>query len=86
MTLQGENVEASIRTPEVQAIVSQVSMIQPVRDKLIVEQKKLAADGGVVMDGRDMGTVVIPDAELKVFLVADPEVRAARRMLQYQER
>jgi cytidylate kinase len=86
VTLQGENVEALVRKPEVQAIVSQVSMIQPVRDKLIVEQKKLAADGSVVMDGRDMGTVVIPDAELKVFLVADPEVRAARRMLQYQER
>jgi cytidylate kinase len=77
--LNGEEVEKEIRTLEVSSIVSQVSRIPEVRGKLRVMQQKAAKNGGVVMDGRDIGTAVLPDAELKVFMTADPEIRVERR-------
>jgi len=79
MFLNGENVEDEIRKPEVSSKVSQVAVHGPVREKLVKEQRSMGAKGGVVMDGRDIGTVVFPDAELKIFMKADMEVRARRR-------
>lgn len=77
--LNGENVEKEIRSMEVAEMVSKVSEIKEVREKLVDLQQKMAENKGVVMDGRDIGTVVIPDAELKLFMTADPQVRAERR-------
>ena len=77
--LNGEKVEEEIRTLEVSDAVSQVSVIKEVREKLVQIQRKIGEDKGVVMDGRDIGTVVIPDAELKIFITATPDVRADRR-------
>lgn len=77
--LNGKNVEKEIRTQEVAALVSPVSAIQAVRRKLQKSQREMAARKGVVMDGRDIGTVVMPDAELKIFMTADTEVRVMRR-------
>jgi cytidylate kinase len=77
--LNGENVEKEIRSIQVSNHVSPVSKIKEVRQKLVRLQKRLAEAKGVVMDGRDIGTVVIPDAELKIFMMADPAVRAQRR-------
>ncbi|HEY8417972.1 MAG TPA: (d)CMP kinase [Limnochordales bacterium] len=80
--LDGEDVTAAIRTPEVSAAVSQVAAIPEVRRRLVTLQRQLAGGGGVVMDGRDIGTVVLPHADLKVFLTADLEERARRRYLE----
>ena len=77
--LNGEEVEDEIRTLDVSSLVSQVSRIPEVRGKLRVMQQKTAEKGGVVMDGRDIGSAVLPDAELKIFMTADPEVRVNRR-------
>ena len=77
--LNGEKVEGLIRSLEVSNQVSQVARIPEVRKKLVVLQQTMATDKGVVMDGRDIGTVVFPDAELKIFLTASPETRAKRR-------
>lgn len=77
--LNGENVEREIRTPAVSAFVSPVSAIKEVRAKLVALQQRMAEGRGVVMDGRDIGTVVLPDAELKIFMTADSIVRAKRR-------
>jgi cytidylate kinase len=77
--LNGVEVEDEIRTLEVSSLVSQVSRIPEVRGKLRVMQQKTAEGGGVVMDGRDIGSAVLPDAELKIFMTADPEVRVERR-------
>jgi len=77
--LNGENVEKEIRSIQVSNHVSPVSKVKEVRQKLVRLQKRLAESKGVVMDGRDIGTVVIPDAELKIFMMADPAVRAKRR-------
>ena len=77
--LNGENVEHEIRTLEIASWVSPVSAIKEVRDKLVALQKKFGKDKGVVMDGRDIGTKVFPDAELKIFMIASKEVRAYRR-------
>jgi cytidylate kinase len=77
--LDGENVAGVIRTIEVSDLVSSVSTIGAVREKLVAMQRAMGHDGGVVMDGRDIGTVVFPDADLKIFLTADPAVRARRR-------
>jgi len=77
--LNGENVEKEIRSIQVSNHVSPVSKVKEVRQKLVRLQKRLAEAKGVVMDGRDIGTVVIPDAELKIFMMADPAVRAQRR-------
>ncbi len=77
--LNGENVEHEIRTIAVASKVSEVAKIQAVRDKLVYLQQQMGAKKGVVMDGRDIGTVVFPDAELKIFMTASVEVRAQRR-------
>jgi cytidylate kinase len=77
--LNGENVEHEIRTIAVASKVSEVAKIQAVRDKLVFLQQQMGAKKGVVMDGRDIGTVVFPDAELKIFMTASVEVRAQRR-------
>lgn len=77
--LNGINVEKQIRTPRISKNVSPVSAIKEVRQKLVALQQDLGKDGGIVMDGRDIGTVVFPDAELKLFVTATPKVRANRR-------
>ena len=77
--LNGKNAELEIRSLQVSNHVSQVSDIPKVRQKLVKQQKRIASNRGVVMDGRDIGTVVMPDAELKFFMTADKQVRAQRR-------
>lgn len=77
--VNGELVEGRIRTIEVSNCVSRVSAIPEVRSKLVAMQQEMGRRRGVVMDGRDIGTVVFPDAELKLFMTADPKVRAQRR-------
>ena len=77
--LNGRNVEKEIRTHEVSRCVSLIARVGAVRDKLVKSQQQMAAAGGVVMDGRDIGTVVLPDAEVKFFMTASAEARAARR-------
>jgi cytidylate kinase len=77
--LNGENIEKQIRTLEVSSFVSKVAEISEVRHKLVEQQQKMGKDKGVVMDGRDIGTVVFPDAELKLFMTASAEKRAKRR-------
>lgn len=79
MYLNGENVEKEIRSLEVSKYVSRIAEIEQVRYMLVDMQKKMGAEKGIVMDGRDIGTVVFPDAELKVFMTASPEKRAYRR-------
>lgn len=73
------NAEKRIRTPEVSKYVSQISSIRDVRKKLTVLQKKMGKKKGVVMDGRDIGTTIFPDAEVKIFLISDLDVRVQRR-------
>ena len=77
--VNGDMVEGKIRTIEVSNCVSAVSSIGAVRSKLVAMQQAMGRNGGVVMDGRDIGTVVFPDAELKIYMTADPMVRAERR-------
>jgi CMP/dCMP kinase len=77
--LNGENVEEKIRSMDVSENVSHVSSIREVRHKMVHLQQLAARDGGLVMDGRDIGTTVFPHADLKIFMKADPEVRAQRR-------
>lgn len=77
--LNGTDVEAKIRTLEVGNRASQVSQIREVRQFLVAQQQDMGKQKGIVMDGRDIGTVVFPNAELKLFLTASPEVRAQRR-------
>ena len=84
--LNGENVEREIRTLEVSKYVSQVATLEAVRAKLVEMQQKMGAEKGVVMDGRDIGTVVFPDAELKIFMTASPETRAKRRFDELRQR
>ena len=79
VTLNGEDVEGQIRTLEVGNRASQISAIKEVRAFLVAQQQKMGEAKGIVMDGRDIGTVVFPKAELKFFLTASPEVRAQRR-------
>ena len=79
VTLNGEDVEGLVRTLEVGNRASQVSQIKEVRAFLVAQQQKMGNAKGIVMDGRDIGTVVFPKAELKLFLTASPEVRAQRR-------
>lgn len=79
LILNGENVESQIRTLDVSNVVSFVAPIKEVRHYLVGLQRKLGEKGGVVMDGRDIGSVVFPTAELKLFLTASPEIRAERR-------
>ena len=77
--VNGDLVEGKIRTIEVSNCVSAVSSIREVREKLVAMQQQMGERRGVVMDGRDIGTVVFPDAELKIYMTADPRVRAERR-------
>lgn len=79
MFLNGENVEKEIRTLPVSQQVSKVAAIEEVRYMLVDMQKDMGGEKGIVMDGRDIGTVVFPDAELKIFMTASPETRAFRR-------
>ncbi|MDA0728881.1 MAG: (d)CMP kinase [Bacteroidetes bacterium] len=78
--LNGVNVEREIRSMDVAQKVSLIARVPEVRHKLVAIQQRMAEGGGVVMDGRDIGTVVIPHAELKIFMTADPETRAYRRL------
>jgi len=80
--LNGQNVEKEIRSLEVSRYVSQVSAVSQVRQQLVKQQQAFGKDKGVVMDGRDIGTVVFPEAELKLFMTASADIRAKRR---YQE-
>ncbi len=82
--LDGEPVEGFIRTPEVSAMASESSAVLAVREKLVALQKAMAKRKSLVMDGRDIGTNVITDAEYKIFLTASPEVRARRRALEME--
>lgn len=84
VTLNGEDVEASIRTLEIGNLASQISTIKEVRAFLVAQQQAMGEKKGIVMDGRDIGTVVFPNAELKLFLTASPEVRAERRFKELQ--
>ena len=84
VTLNGEDVEGYIRTLEVGNMASQISTIKEVRAFLVAQQQAMGAEKGIVMDGRDIGTVVFPRAELKLFLTASPEVRAERRYKELQ--
>lgn len=83
--LNGENVEEAIRSMEVSNFVSEVSKIKAVREDLVSHQQQLGKAKGVVMDGRDIGTVVFPEAELKVFMTADLDIRAKRRQKELQD-
>lgn len=83
--LNGENVEADIRTMEVSKMVSPISEIPAVRDYCVSLQQQMGKKGGIVMDGRDIGTTVFPNADIKIFVTASPEVRARRRFLEYQQ-
>ncbi len=84
--LDGIDVTQAIRTPEVAQAASQVATIAKVRELLVREQQNAGAGGGVVMEGRDIGTVVFPNAELKIFLEASPETRAERRWKEHEEK
>lgn len=84
VTLNGEDVESLIRTLEVGNMASQISTIKEVRAFLVAQQQTMGEKKGIVMDGRDIGTVVFPNAELKLFLTAAPKVRAERRFLELQ--
>jgi len=82
--LDGEDVSEAIRTPEVTKAVSPVSSFPEVRELMVRLQREIGRDGGVVCEGRDIGTVVFPDAELKVYMFASPEVRAERRVRDFK--
>lgn len=84
VTLNSEDVEAHIRTLEIGNMASQISTIKQVRAFLVEQQQAMGEKKGIVMDGRDIGTVVFPNAELKLFLTASPEVRAERRFKELQ--
>lgn len=86
VTLNGEDVEKQIRTLEVGNAASQIAVIPEVRRFLVAQQQQMGQAGGIVMDGRDIGTVVFPKAELKLFLTASPEVRAERRFKELIEK
>lgn len=80
--LNNQNVAAEIREITVSSLVSKVASIKEVRQKLVAEQREIGKNGGVVMDGRDIGSVVFPNADLKLFVTAKPAVRAQRRFLE----
>lgn len=86
MYINEHNVEKMIRTLAVSNKVSRVAEVSEVRAMLVKQQQQMGAGKGVVMDGRDIGTVVFPDAELKLFMTASPETRAKRRYLELQEK
>jgi CMP/dCMP kinase len=84
--LDGEDVTTPIRTPEVSQAASKVAVVAGVRQMLVAEQRRAGEQGGVVMEGRDIGSVVFPDAGLKIFLTASPEIRAERRWREHQQK
>ena len=86
IAVDGTDVSEAIRTPEVTAIVSQVAAISSVRRKMVVLQQKMASNGGVIMDGRDIASKVLPNADVKVFLTASIEERANRRYKEMKEK
>ena len=86
LLLNGKNVEELIRGTEVAAVVSKVARIKEVRVKLVMEQQKMGENGGIVMEGRDIGSVVFPKAELKLFITASQEIRAQRRFLELKSK
>jgi cytidylate kinase len=86
VTLDGEDVTTAIRTPEVSQAASRIAVIPDVRQVLVAEQRRAGAAGGVVMEGRDIGSVVFPDADLKIYLSASAEVRAHRRWSEHQQK
>ena len=86
MLLNGQDVTGELRTPEMSDYASKISALKVVRDVLLDLQRDLARTRNVVMDGRDIGTVVLPRANVKIFLTASPEVRAKRRLLELQEK
>lgn len=86
MLLNGENVENAIRSMEISNRVSDVAAHPLVRDFAVAQQQQMGVEKGIVMDGRDIGTTVFPNAELKIFVTADPEIRAARRFKELAEK
>ena len=84
--LNGQNVEHKIRTIEVSQYVSVIAALSEVRKKLVEQQKRMGAEGGLVMDGRDIGTVVFPEAQIKFFMTASAQVRAERRYRELKSR
>jgi cytidylate kinase len=84
--LDGKDITELIRTPEVSHAASVVAVVPGVRHPMVAEQRRAGAQGGVVMEGRDIGTVVFPHADLKIFLDASPEVRAERRQRELREK
>jgi len=84
--LDGEDVTERLRGPEMSQQASRVAQVPGVRRVLVAEQRRMGAAGGIVVEGRDIGTVVFPHAELKIFLDADVEVRARRRWLEYEQK
>ena len=86
MWLNGEDVTRQIRDPQVDDLVSIISAIPLVRAKLVAMQRKIGEEGGLVCEGRDIGTVVFPDAQVKIFMQADLEVRALRRVKELAEK
>jgi cytidylate kinase len=84
--LNGLNVEQEIRSPQIAGIVSPVAAVPEIRHKLVELQRELGKTGGIVMDGRDIGSVVFPYAEVKFFVTAEPDVRAQRRYLELREK
>ena len=84
--LNGVNVEKEVRTLEVSNFVSKIAAVSEIRKKLVEQQQIMGKNKGLVMDGRDIGSVVFPDAELKIFLTANPQIRAERRLLELKEK
>ena len=86
MYLNGEDVTALIREPEISICASDVAALPAVRAFLMELQRRMARENSVIMDGRDIGTVVLPDAEVKIFLTASAEARARRRLLELEQK
>jgi cytidylate kinase len=86
MYLNNINVEKEIRSIEVSNYVSKIAEVSEVRSKLVEQQKEMGKNKGIVMDGRDIGTIVFPDAELKIFMTASPNIRANRRYMELQKK
>lgn len=86
ITLNGEEVSEEIRKMDVSQLVSEVSTIKAVRSELVMQQQRMGKSKNIVMDGRDIGTIVFPDAPLKIFMTADPKIRAERRYKELLEK
>lgn len=84
--VNGQDITSEIRTPEISQLASELSALSPIRRRMVALQQEMATTGGVVMEGRDIQTVVLPEAEVKIFLTAPAEDRAERRWLELKER